>query len=59
MERITDFLAGTGEHITVGHYEIRKLRDGSFWFEHESGEGTQISRSSFERLIEDFYDECF
>lgn len=47
MERVSDFVKGTGEKIRVGQYEIRKLSDGTFFIEHESGDGTQFYAEVF------------
>lgn len=59
MERIGDFIQGTGEKITIGQYEIRKLSDGSYWIEHESGEGMQVKADSLEACITQFYADYF
>lgn len=59
MQRISDFVKGNGNKITVGQYEIRELSDGSFYIEHESGEGTQVNRDSLEALITQFYADYF
>ena len=52
-------MKGNGNLITVGQYEIRELSDGSYWIEHESGEGTQVARDAFEALITQFYADVF
>lgn len=59
MQRISDFVKGNGNKVTIGQYEIRELDDGSYWIEHESGEGTQVSKDKFESLITQFYADLF
>lgn len=59
MESVSEFIKGTGEKITVGPYEIRTLKDGSFWIEHESGEGMQMSAEHLEKFFDIFYKEMF
>jgi hypothetical protein len=59
MQRISDFVKGNGNQITVGQYEIRELSDGSFWIEHDSGEGTQVSEDTMEAMITQFYADVF
>ncbi len=58
MERIHQFLEN-GDSIEVGDFTLRELKDGSFFIEHESGEGMQVSADVFEELISDFYKEHF
>jgi len=44
------------EQITVGQYTIFSYRNGDFWIsENESGEGMQIFKHNFEKLIDEFY----
>lgn len=57
--RVADFIKGIGENIQIGHYEIRKLSDGSFFIEHDSGEGGQFSADSLEAAITQFYADNF
>lgn len=45
--------------IRVGEYTIGPRSDGSFWIEHDSGEGMQASKSGAEKLVGDFYKENF
>lgn len=59
QQSIVDFVKGNGNKITVGKFEIRELGDGSFFFEHETGEGTQVQRVEFEALITKFYRDMF
>jgi hypothetical protein len=59
MQRISDFVKGTGREITIGQYTIRELADGSFFIEHDSGEGTQVSKDSLEANITQFYADYF
>ena len=43
------------ERIIVGQYTITKYKNGDFWISHESGEGMQVFRINFEKLIDEFY----
>lgn len=45
--------------ITVGEYTIMPFHGDSFFIEHESGEGMQVSLSALEKLVDDFYKENF
>lgn len=58
-ETINDFIKGNGFSIRVGQYEIRELNDGSFWIEHNSGEGMQIKKDTLEALITQWYTDNF
>lgn len=58
-ETIEDFVSGTGFSIRVGQYEIRELRDGTFYIEHSSGEGMQVRQDKLEALITQFYADNF
>ena len=44
--------------IQVGEYWISR-RGEEYWIEHESGEGMQVFRVNFEKLISDFYKQEF
>lgn len=59
MQKISDFVNGNGRSITVGEFEVRELADGSYFIEHESGEGTQVSKEIFEGFIKELYNEVF
>lgn len=59
MKRISDFVNGSGVKITIGEFELRELSDGSFFIEHESGEGTQVPKEIMESFIKELYDEVF
>lgn len=59
METISDFVKGTGEKIIIGKYEVRKLKDGNYYIEHESGEGMGISSEHLEKFFDLFYQEMF
>lgn len=59
MMKVSDFVADSIQKIEVGQYEIRKLRDGSFWIEHETGEGMQVKADSLEALITQYYADNF
>jgi len=44
------------QELYVGEYRITLFGDnGDFWIEHESGEGMQVFKVNFERLIDEFY----
>lgn len=43
------------EGLTVGDYFIRHSFDGDYWIEHKSGEGMQVFKDNFEKLIADYY----
>ena len=46
--------------LTVGEYTIYPLNyDGDFWIRHESGEGMQVFKHNFEKLISDYYKSEF
>lgn len=45
--------------IEIGTYEISKRSDGTFWIEHESGEGMQVSERALFELIHQFYKKNF
>lgn len=59
MQRLSDFVKGNGNKIIVGEYEIRELSDGSFFIEHETGEGAQVAKDALEALITQFYADYF
>ena len=59
MEKIGDFIKGTGEEIVIGDFIIRKLKDGSLWLEFETGEGMQVQEDKFEDAIRQFFAENF
>ena len=59
MQKISEFIKGNGNSITIGQYEIRELDDGSIFIEHSSGEGMQVKRDSFEAMITQFYADYF
>src|SRR3990170_2841436 len=47
---------GTGlERITVGDYTITHDLNGDYWIGHKSGEGMQVFRLNFEKLISVYY----
>jgi len=58
-QRVSEFVKGNGNKITVGQYEIRELSDGTYWLQHESGEGTQVSRDALEAWLTQLYSEVF
>ena len=44
------------QQLHVGPYLITPFGDdGDFWIEHESGEGMQVFKVNFERMIDEFY----
>lgn len=45
--------------IVIGPYKISNFPSGSFWIEHESGEGMEVSSISLIALIDTFYKENF
>ncbi len=45
--------------IEVGAYTVGPRRDGSFWIEHESGEGMHIRAELLAEAIHAFYKEHF
>lgn len=47
------------ERLEVGKYTITKYQDEDFWIKHESGEGMQVFKRVFEKLIDDFYKNEF
>lgn len=49
------------EQITIGEFTIKPfhVNDGTFWIEHSSGEGMQVSGESLIKLINQFYTENF
>ncbi len=47
------------ELLHVGEYLITRLDSGDYWIEHESGEGMQVFRLNFEKLIADYYKSEF
>ena len=60
MEKISDFVQDAIQRIEIGNYEIRKLKDGTYWIEHSSGEGMQLYQpDKLELLIEQFYADNF
>ena len=42
------------ERLTVGDYVISPYGD-DFWIQHKSGEGMQVFRANFEKLIDEHY----
>lgn len=58
-QRVSEFVKGNGNKLTIGQYEISELEDGSFYIEHESGEGTQVSKDDLEACITQFYADYF
>ena len=46
-------------YMDIGVYSLIELRDGSYWIEHESGEGMHVRKEVMEKLISDFYREHF
>lgn len=48
-----------GESIRIGEFTISDYIPGSFWIEHESGEGMQVSRILLEEAIRKFYADNF
>jgi len=47
------------QSIHIGEYEIRTRTDGSFWIEHDSGEGMQVTEDSLHQAISDYYRKTF
>lgn len=48
------------QQLYVGDYRITHFgEDGDFWIGHKSGEGMQVFRVAFERLIDNFYKDEF
>lgn len=47
------------EQISVGEYTITHDSDGDYWIEHKSGEGMQVFKVNFEKLISDYYKSEF
>lgn len=45
--------------LHVGDISISKRNDGTFWLEHDSGEGMQTTEAIFAKAIKDFYRENF
>lgn len=45
----------TAQELYVGPYRITQFGEDDFWIEHESGEGMQVFKVNFERLIDEFY----
>lgn len=46
------------ECFQVGDYWLHRF-DKDYWIEHASGEGMQVRKEVFEKLIADFYVENF
>ena len=46
-------------YIQIGTFYLARRNDGTYWIEHESGEGMRVSRAAMEKLIADFYKENF
>lgn len=48
------------QELNVGEYRITPFgENGDFWIAHESGEGMQVFKINFERLIDEFYKSEF
>ena len=47
------------ELLIVGKYEISQLDNGDYWIRTEGGEGMQVSKRNFEKLIDEFYKKEF
>jgi hypothetical protein len=45
--------------IETNSFTITDRGDGSFWIERPDGEGMQVSKDVFEKLIAEFYKENF
>lgn len=45
-------------YVQIGEFYIARRNDGTYWIEHESGEGMQTGKA-FEKAIADFYKENF
>jgi hypothetical protein len=56
-KRSNSLVSGTStQELYVGPYRITPFgKDGDFWIEHESGEGMQVFKINFERLIDELY----
>lgn len=52
---------GTAAHeLYVGDYRITPFgEEGDFWIGHKGGEGMQVFKVNFERLIDEFYKNEF
>lgn len=59
LQSISAFINKSIGNIEVGPYEIRQLQDGSYWIEHESGEGMQTAANGLIELIDKFYKDNF
>lgn len=44
--------------IKIGEYYISYFVNGTYWIEHESGEGMQVSEK-FEKMLDAWYKENF
>jgi len=51
--------AGTYLVFKVGEYEITEYSQDSLWIQHESGEGMEVGKREFEKLIDEYYQETF
>jgi len=47
------------EALHVGEYTVRPFGDDDFWIENSSGEGMQVFRLNFERLIDAYFQSEF
>jgi hypothetical protein len=47
------------ERIEVGEYTITHDPCGDYWIGHKSGEGMQVYKHNFERMIDDYYKSEF
>ena len=47
------------EVLIVGKYTITRWINDDYYIGHYSGEGMQISKDKFEKLIDDFYKDEF
>jgi hypothetical protein len=47
------------EGLSVGDYWISRMESGDYWIGKENGEGMQVFREDFERLIDSVYRNGF
>ena len=73
LVRVLNKTSGYGDYLTLKHVLLQAQQDAAiqvgeywisrrgedYWIEHESGEGMQVFRVNFEKLISDFYKQEF
>jgi hypothetical protein len=58
-ETLSEFLRGTGRELDLGEFVLRELKDGTYWIEHSSGEGTQVAKETLIDVIRQLFHEVF